>query len=90
MAKKRHNAGAFDIRAIIAYLLGIYGLVLVCLGLFDYTDVEKEKSGDFNVNLWGGLAMVIVAAVFLIWNKLQPTKVPDDQIDESSNEPKSR
>ena len=88
MAKKRHNAGAFDIRAIIAYLLGIYGLVLVGLGLFDYTEVEKEKSGDFNVNLWGGLAMLLVAAFFLIWNKLQPTKVPDDQLDEPSGEAK--
>lgn len=90
MAKKRHNAGAFDIRAIIAYLLGIYGLVLVGLGLFDYTEVEKEKSDDFNVNLWGGLAMLIVAAAFLIWNKVQPTKVPDDQVTESSGDANTR
>lgn len=83
--KRRHNAGAFDIRAIIAYLLGIYGLVLVVLGLFDFTDVEKEKSDDFNVNLWGGTAMLIVAVAFLIWNKVNPTKVPDDQLDDSSD-----
>jgi len=81
--KKRHNAGAFDIRAIIAYLLGIYGVILIALGLFDFSDLEKEKSGDFNVNLWGGAAMLFVAIAFLIWNKVNPTKVPEDQLDDS-------
>jgi hypothetical protein len=86
MATKRHNAGAYDIRAIIAYLLGIYGVVLVGYGLFDFTDAEKEKSDGFNINLWAGLAMIVVAAIFLVWNKLKPTKVPDDQLEHSDTD----
>jgi len=82
MATKRHQAGRYDIRAIIAYLLMVYGLVLVGYGLFDFTDAEKEKSDGFNINLWAGLAMVVVAIVFLVWNALKPTMVPDDQLEQ--------
>jgi hypothetical protein len=72
-------AGALDIRAIIAYLIGLYGLILSGLGLFDFGDADKEKTGDLNLNLWAGLGMIAFALGFLLWNKLNPTKVPEGQ-----------
>jgi len=35
--RKTQTAGALDIRAIIAYLIGLYGLILTALGLFDFS-----------------------------------------------------
>jgi hypothetical protein len=71
----KHTAGALDIRNIIGGLLGVYGLILVLMGIFG--DKELEKTGDVNANLWAGLVMVVVAAVFMIWARLKPIVVPD-------------
>jgi drug/metabolite transporter (DMT)-like permease len=72
---RKHTAGALDIRNIIGGLLGVYGVILVLMGLFG--DKELEKTGDVNANLWAGLALVVVAAVFLTWARLRPIVVPD-------------
>ena len=72
---QKHTAGALDIRNIIGGLLGVYGVILVLMGLFG--DPEFDKTGDVNANLWVGLALVVMAAVFLTWARLRPTVVPD-------------
>ncbi len=72
---RTHAAGVFDIRNIIGGLLGVYGVILVLMGLFG--DKELDKTGDVNANLWAGLAMVVVAAVFLTWARLKPIVVPE-------------
>jgi hypothetical protein len=72
----KHTAGLFDIRNIIAGLLGIYGVLLLLAGIFG--DKETEKTGGINANLWTGLALVIVAAIFLTWARMKPTVVPKD------------
>ena len=71
----RHTAGALDIRNIIGGLIGVYGVILVVMGLFG--DKELDKTGDINANLWAGLIMVVFAAAFLIWARVRPTVVPD-------------
>ena len=72
----KKTAGAFDIRVIIAALIGVYGLILVATGLISTSDADLEKSDGFNVNLWAGLGMVVVAAAFLIWVRWRPIVVP--------------
>jgi hypothetical protein len=74
-APQKHTAGALDIRNIIGGLLGVYGVILVLMGLFG--DKEFDKTGDVNANLWAGLALMVVAAVFLAWARLRPIVVPD-------------
>lgn len=80
----KKTAGAFDVRTIIGGLLGIYGVILTLMGLF--ADTEEEKTGGVNANLWAGLALLAVAAVFMIWWKLRPIVVPDD-IDKDMDRP---
>ena len=70
------RTSAFDIRLIIAVLLGIYGLVLTILGLFFVDDKEVAKSADVNINLWTGIAMLVVGALFVLWALLRPLRVP--------------
>ncbi|WP_427384606.1 hypothetical protein [Janibacter sp. G56] len=73
-ADGKKTAGAFDIRNIIGLLLGIYGVILTLMGLLG--DAEPAKTGGTNANLWTGLALLIAAAVFVIWTKARPIVVP--------------
>ncbi|MGA9747380.1 MAG: hypothetical protein WBQ50_08000 [Nocardioides sp.] len=73
-----HRAGAFDIRTFIALLIGIYGVVLVLTGIFGTDEEALAKSDGLNINLWAGLGMVAVAAIFVTWARLRPVVVPDD------------
>jgi hypothetical protein len=82
-----HKAGAFDIRNIIGLLMGVYGIILVLAGIF--ADPELEKTGGVNANLWTGLALIAVAAVFIGWARLRPIVVPEhfDRPDDDPTRP---
>ena len=80
---RRHTAGILDIRNIIGALLGIYGAILVLMGLFG--DEEGDKTGDVNANLWAGLAMVVVSVIFIAWARLRPIRVPVRSSDDSAD-----
>jgi hypothetical protein len=67
-------AGAFDIRNFIGTLLGLYGIILTAMGIFG--DPELGKTGGVNANLWAGIGLLIVAAIFLGWARARPTAVP--------------
>ena len=71
-----HRAGIFDIRNIIGALLAVDGVILLLVGIFG--DPEEDKTGGVNANLWAGLSLLVVGAVFLAWAKLRPVVVPDD------------
>jgi len=73
----RHRAGLFDVRNIIGLLLGIYGIVLLLVGLFGTSDTDIQKKADgLNINLLAGIGMIVVAALFLLWARLRPVVVP--------------
>jgi len=74
---RAHRAGAFDIRNFIGLLLGIYGVVLFLLGIFNDTAAERARASGLNVNLYAGIGMVVVAAGFIVWARLKPVIVPD-------------
>ena len=82
-----HKAGAFDIRNIIGALMGVYGVILVLAGIFG--DKALEKTGGVNANLWTGLALLAVAAVFIGWARLRPIVVPEsfDRPDDDPTRP---
>jgi len=75
-AGAQHTAGLFDIRNIIGGLLGIYGVILLLMGLFG--DTEENKTGGVNANLWTGLVMLVVGAAFIAWARLRPVEVEVD------------
>ncbi|MGH3424415.1 MAG: hypothetical protein ACRDO8_06795 [Nocardioidaceae bacterium] len=77
MATNRRTAGAFDIRAIIAALIGIYGVVLLLLGIFDDTRATQGEA-PININLWAGIGMIVVAVAFVVWVRLRPVVVPKE------------
>ncbi|MFI6096877.1 hypothetical protein ACIA8G_15045 [Lentzea sp. NPDC051213] len=62
----------FDLRLIIAFLFGVYGVVLVVIGLGFTTAEDLTKAEGVNINLWAGIAMVVLSAVFAAWATLRP------------------
>jgi len=83
----RRTVGAFDIRFIIATLLGIYGVVLVIMGIVNNTSYELGRADGVNVNLYAGIGMIVVSALFAVWARLKPTIVPDDFEEEEHSTP---
>jgi hypothetical protein len=71
---RKKKAGAFDIRVVIAALIAVYGLVLTILGIIA-DPKEVDKAAGININLWGGLAMLVVAALFVVWARVRPIVV---------------
>ena len=74
---RKHAAGAFDVRNVIAALIGFYGLVLVIVGLVDNGGEALKKAGGVNANLWVGICLIVFAAAFALWSRLRPIVVEE-------------
>ncbi|GAA3821645.1 hypothetical protein GCM10022226_47410 [Sphaerisporangium flaviroseum] len=79
-------ARLFDIRRIIGGLFLVYGLVLTVVGLLD-GQAAVDKAEGVRINLWTGVAMLVAAAVFLVWERLRPLDAPDPSRSEEEKEP---
>jgi hypothetical protein len=64
-------ANLFDVRRFIGALFAIYGLILTVLGI-GASDADIDQAAGINVNLWTGLAMLLVAGLFLAWAFSRP------------------
>ncbi|RSM49478.1 hypothetical protein DMA12_03360 [Amycolatopsis balhimycina DSM 5908] len=73
---RARKAGAFDIRLIIALLIGVYGVILTIMGAAFTSDEQLAKAAGVNINLWAGIGMLVVSALFILWAKLRPLVVP--------------
>lgn len=86
---RKHSAGAFDVRNVIAALIGFYGIVLVLVAVLGTTDDDRAKTGGLHANLWTGIAMIVFAAIFAIWARVRPivvdpTKAPGEGLDDGT------
>ncbi|WP_214416702.1 hypothetical protein [Sphaerisporangium fuscum] len=82
-AARRRAARLFDIRRVIGGLFLVYGVILTVTGLLDGPS-EVAKAEGVRINLWTGAAMIVVGALFLLWERLRPYEAPDPS---SSEEP---
>ena len=69
--REARAANLFDLRRIIGGMFAIYGVILFVLGL-GADQKELDKAAGWNLNLWVGLAMMIVAAIFIGWALARP------------------
>lgn len=73
----------FDLRSVIALLFGVYGIVLLIMGLVSGNDpANLAKTGGTNLNLDTGIGMLIVGVLFVVWVWLRPLKVAAPEPDE--------
>ena len=71
-----------DIRKIIGGLLGVYGLLLLGAGLVA-SEADKEKAAGVNINLWVSFALLLAAALFMVWGFTRPLV---DELEEEEEE----
>jgi len=83
---RRHTAGAYDVRTFIGGLIGLYGVVLVIVGLVGDSADDKAKTGNVDANLWAGIVMVVVGIAFLAWVRLRPVVVEEREVERARAE----
>jgi hypothetical protein len=66
-------ANRFDIRRLIGGLFVLYGLILTLMGIFGSAHT-KHKAAGVNVDLWTGLAMIVVGALMITWALTRPVQ----------------
>ncbi|RHA40110.1 hypothetical protein [Cellulomonas rhizosphaerae] len=81
-AQSKRAVRAFDIRTIIGTLLGIYGVILLLMGIFA-SDSDLEGSDGSSINLLTGITLLVVSAFFLTWVRLRPLLVAEGEEDAS-------
>jgi hypothetical protein len=71
----------FDVRRMIGGLFVIYGVILTIMGI-TASQKEIDKAAGINLNLWVGIGMLIVGALFLAWAFGRPLVKETDEDDE--------
>jgi xanthine/uracil/vitamin C permease (AzgA family) len=74
----RSAARLFDVRNVIGGLFTVYGVIITIVGLLD-KHAQIEKAQGVRINLWLGLAMLVLGLLFLLWRWLSPPQSPADQ-----------
>ncbi|MEW9527754.1 hypothetical protein [Microbispora sp. NPDC049125] len=74
--------GLFDIRRVIGGLFLVYGVILTVVGLLDGAQAVQKAEG-VRINLWAGIAMLVVGGVFLLWERLRPLDAPAPSSDDA-------
>lgn len=64
----------FDLRTLIGALFVLYGVILFIAGLFD-SAAEISKAAGIRINIWLGVSMFVLGALFLLWVRLRPLHV---------------
>ena len=72
----------FDIRTVIGGLFAVYGVVCLVWGLVSFTAADEAKTGGINLNLWAGIGMLALAAVFIGWTLARPLHPAEPTADE--------
>jgi len=70
--KSATAARIFDLRRIIGALFVVYGVIVTIAGI-TADQAEIDKAQGVNINLWTGIAMLLLGVFFLVWLKLRPT-----------------
>lgn len=73
--KSATAARLFDIRTIIGGLFVVYGVIVTIAGI-NPSDADLKKAEGVHINLWTGLAMLVLGLFFLVWMKLRPVQPP--------------
>ncbi len=74
LEKRSAAARLFDVRRVIGGLFVVYGVIVGLIGVFD-SPAEIDKAEGVRINLWMGLAMLALGALFLLWQWWRPTEV---------------
>lgn len=66
----------FDLRDLIAGIFAVFGVALIVAGALD-GPAELAKASGVRINLWTGIGMVALSAVFVAWRLWRPLRRED-------------
>lgn len=72
-----------DLRLLLGVLFVLYGVIVGLVGVCD-PSLGLDKTGGIAINLWSGIAMLVVGILFLVWNFAKP--IPAEDIIASAEE----
>jgi hypothetical protein len=84
--RARRAANLFDLRRLIGGLFMLYGAILTVMGI-GASDEEIQKAAGINLNLWVGLCMLGIGALFLLWAFTRPLSEQLEEDEEDRSEP---
>ena len=61
----------FDLRIMIGGLFTLYGVLLFVYSFFT-PEAEIQRAANININLWLGIGMFVLGALFLLWARVAP------------------
>jgi hypothetical protein len=70
-SRAERAANLFDLRRIIGGVFLAWGVLLIILGLTD-SEAEANKAAGININLYAGIGMFVVGAIFMTWALTRP------------------
>jgi hypothetical protein len=76
----------FDIRTVIGGLFAVYGVVCLIYGLVSFTDADRAKTGGINLNLWTGIGMLVLSALFIGWTLARPLHPAEPSAEDADGE----
>lgn len=66
----------FDLRRILGGVFVLYGVIVTIIGIVHYSsDVDRTKG--IAINLWAGLAMLVLGILFFVWDRFAPVTEED-------------
>jgi hypothetical protein len=66
----------FDLRRILGALFVVYGVIVTIIGIVNL-DSDVKRTGGIAINLWAGLAMLVLGLLFFLWDRLSPVPEAD-------------
>jgi len=72
-ARGGSSSKLFDLRSLVAVVLGLYGLMLLVTGFFD-SAATLTKAGGLQVNLYFGIILVLTSMFFVVWRMIAPIR----------------
>jgi xanthine/uracil/vitamin C permease (AzgA family) len=69
--REERAANLFDLRRIIGGVMTVWGVLLIILGATAST-AEANKAAGININLYAGIGMLVLGALFLLWAFSRP------------------
>jgi hypothetical protein len=85
-SRTERAANLFDLRRIIGGVFLVWGVLLIVLGLTD-SEEEANKAAGININLWAGIGMFVVGAIFVVWALSRPLGAELADADAGSEQP---
>jgi hypothetical protein len=78
-AEREHGGASrqlFDLRTIIGTMFLVYGVYLTIRGITD-AQAAIDKAAGVRINLWTGLAALVMGVIFLAWALLRPITIEE-------------